>query len=141
MDLKTAAELNGKAVELHAQVVYKRSPEPEKGQAKYDVFERAIEKANGGKQKKIENLFVVPVVVAKLEFASTTFWGTNLETDFPTEHLPAPIEQGEATLDLLAKGLPDDKQFWENLRSKATVKLADARVGNLKPNDPNSLSQ
>jgi serine/threonine protein kinase len=126
-DFRNAADWNTEAVEIQANALYSKLPVDQKGGAKYGVLDKAIQRAA---QKKPADGLHVPVVVAKLEFAATTY---GVKGGFPTQHLPAAITEGKAALDLardLADKAPKDdaKAWWTQVRRVGHVRLGDGML-------------
>ncbi len=112
--LKTAAELNGRAVEVEALAVFEKPKAAAKTKAKYRVFEAALKRAKDEGAKKQASAFLFPVLIPALESAG----------DFAREEIEAIGADAEAAFDATLPQQPG----WQELRNKTMVRLADAHI-------------
>jgi hypothetical protein len=111
--LESAADLNGRAVDIEAKATFEQAKAADRAKAKYDIFATALQRAKDTASKKSLENFVLPVLVAKLESAR----------DFLRKDLETTITDGETAVQSLAP-----QETWGlEWHSKAMARTADAR--------------
>jgi serine/threonine protein kinase len=133
LDLEGAANLIGQAVAIEARAAFEAA-QTDRGEARYLVYERALQQARAGGQ--LPDVVALPVVVAKLDFACGPRTGKVPTTDdCASAHLYDAIADGQAALKLAAAQADARKarrDWWSALECQLMVMLGDVQMRALK---------